>query len=59
LVRKLDLVVVAKRGIQKNNYWDLLKDAEQVCRKAKLIREGDQIANRKDTDIENTKDDAC
>ena len=59
LVRKLDLVIVARRGIQKINYWDLLKDAEQVCRKAKFIREGDQIANRKDTDIANTKEDAC
>jgi len=58
LVKNLDLVIVARRGIQKVNYWDLLKDVEQVCRRAKFIREEDQITHRKDTIIENTKVDA-
>ncbi len=58
LVGKLDLVIVARRGIQKINYWELLKDVEKICRRAKFIREGDQIANRKGTVIQNTKEDA-
>jgi len=54
MVRKLDLVIVARKGIQTINYWDLMKDIEQVCRRAKFIREEDQVTDKKPT-IENRK----
>jgi ribonuclease P protein component len=47
LLRKLDLVIVARKGINNAPYWDLMKDIEQVCRKARFIREGEQVEDRK------------
>lgn len=47
LIKKVDLVVVGRKGIEKANYWDLQNDLEQVCRRAKLIEEGVAKKNRK------------
>lgn len=44
---KRDLVIIARRGIDKIGYWELKKDMEEACYRANLIRKEVLIKNTK------------
>ncbi|NLK51401.1 MAG: ribonuclease P protein component [Syntrophomonadaceae bacterium] len=47
LTRKIDLIIVGKKGIDKADFWDLKADLEQICRRAQLIRERGKVEPEK------------
>lgn len=53
ILDKRDLVIIARRGIDKVGYWELKKDIEEACYRAKLIRREALIENTKQNQLDN------